>query len=416
VSTEVFAHLVANYAPASDGPEAVLQYPYKRPSESFITDGKEVTLVPATDHNEFVKTVDDYLGYRGLPLLDERVPVVGYGSNVSPYQLHKKMSGYGQGDNLLTQVVPNEYVVVPDSVVAWHGKPGQNGSTFAELYKGDETRGKATPAVVQYFTVEQLAIMHTSEGETYCFVPLEVTPRDGTKIRAFAYVAGKSHVLRVGGAPLEVACNGETGPGRATAEQAVQHMLDVGGGAIDAITALALVQKNAEKGTKLAKKKARQEAVRQALEAAGMSIEFSYPGSDKYIGRADFGTPQSGGHTPRILHLAEEHVAGIRPTAAQIAERAAELRADDPDMTEATALSKARDKIDAMTGIRKRATTELARRLGADVLEAGAWGADGTRQQDGVVWKKVQTGPNAYRIEQIDNRQSKVDRDDTRRS
>lgn len=235
--------------------------------------------------------------------------------------------------------------------------------------------------------------MHTIEGPTYHFVPMTAAAADGTIIQAYAYVAAESFVLLKNGAPLQVAFNGEVGPDTATFEQAVQYMLDIGGEAIGVHTAADLVRANAGGSVNLAEKIRRQEAVRARLVTAGLSAKFTYPGSGVYIGRADFGTPQSGGHTPLLFHLAEERLANIRPTEAQIA-----------DMTEAAAVTKARNQLDVMAGtrgIRMRATTEIGRNIGADILRAGEWGQDGTRIVNGVTWKKVQTGPDSYRIEKM---------------
>lgn len=135
-------------------PEAALEYPYKWPETSFLTDGKEITPVLGGDHEQFVTEANAYLKSRGLPPLDERIPVIAYGSNPSPYQLHKKMSANGQGEKPEVQVVPNEKAWLADAIIVWRGRPAQNGSTFAELYRGEGTKGKKAEVFVQYLTEE----------------------------------------------------------------------------------------------------------------------------------------------------------------------------------------------------------------------------------------------------------------------
>jgi hypothetical protein len=165
----------------------------------------------------------------------------------------------------------------------------------------------------------------------------------------------------------------------------------------------------------LAQKKERQEVARSCLAELGMSTSFSYPGADeKYIGRADFDTIDSPEHTPELLQLAEQHLAGMRPTKEQIAARAEAIQLENPEISAALALRKARTEIDVVAdpekGLRKRATIEIGRR-GADVLEPGEWSPDGTREvkkvvslPDGmseekvVIWKKVIIDKNSYTI------------------
>ncbi|PID31099.1 hypothetical protein CSA80_03120 [Candidatus Saccharibacteria bacterium] len=399
MSTECIATPVSDFAPEARSSAAVLEYPYRRPETSYVTDGSEVTLIDGS-HANFVRRVDEYLGDRELPLLAERVPIVGYGSNASPYQLARKMSRYGQGMEPYTQVIPNERAVIHGAVIAWHGAPSQNGSVFAELYSGPEAEDRQSEVFLQYLTIEQLGIMHTTEGATYHLVPITATTDAGT-MRAFAYVASDSRILYRNGLPLEVAVDGRGADGGVSAEEAVEYMLSIGGESIGIHDPRALAEANT--GVLLATKKDRQEKVRAALAAQGASIQFSFPdANDNYVGRAALGSVQASGHTPEILHLAEEHLAKIRPTAQQITDRANQLRQEDPDMTEAEALRRARKTADPAVEIRRRATTEIARRIGAEILDGPVeWSHDGACSVGGVVWRKVKIGDNSYRIEKV---------------
>lgn len=409
---------VESFAPESGNGAVpvVLQYPYARLSESYITDGIEVTIVPASSHQDFIDTADGYLAERGLPLIGERIPVVGYGSNVSPYQLREKMGKYGRGVAPVAQVVPCESVNVEDSVVAWHGKPGQNGSTFAELYTGEDTKDRQTKMAVQYFTKEQLAVMHTSEGGTYRFMPMQVTTEDGERLLAYAYVASNSSVLREDGKVVEVAFEPEgKALGKMTAIQAVAYMLRLAGSAIEIDDPIKLVEANT--GASLVVKKQRQGAVAGALGKLGASTRFSYPGADeRYIGRAYFGTITcDGGKPPQPLHLLEEHLATMRPSTAEVALRAQQVLTQDTTgkKTPETALRQARRELDVVAdpvmGLRKRATDEIAARAGsgregepAAVLGPGEWPDSNIRvAPDGSAWKRIPLSNGWCRIEKV---------------
>lgn len=375
--------------PTGVGPEALFEYPYARPEGSFITDGKNVFTLPS-EHATFFQASQDYLSAEGLPLMDKRIPVIAYGANVSPAKIRDKMAKYGSPMmQQEMQTIPMLAVDVPNSQVVWHGKPGQSGGVFAELYSGESVEGENASAVVQYLTVEQLGVMHTTEGETYRFVPLTVNTVDGEKLRAFAYVAGSSQVLVKDGKPVPVTIPGREvtpGPSGMTVHEAVAYMLEHGGGGLEVHMRSPEGLIRANVGKKLATRKLRQEAVRVELTRLGMSRAFSHPHSDTYIGRADFVSPQYPGHTPEVLLLAEQSLERIRPGVQVVEKRANELVADG--MIPEAALRKARAELDVMeglSGVRHRATKELSNRTGLAIIPAD--------QVD-----KVQTGPNTYTI------------------
>lgn len=354
---------VAEFAPASNETEKALSYPFSCPDSSYITDGQEVHLLPDS-FAEFQEATDAYLAEHGLPLLAERVPVLAYGSNANPFRLGKKMGTYAPHLQETMQTVPNRMITVPDAAVVWHGKPGQAGSAFAELYKGAETVGEKVHAHIGFLTVEQLAAMHATEGVTYHLAELEARVGDNPEpIKFTAYVAGASSILLKAGKPVRVQRPGEEQhEGSMTAEEAVNYMLEHAGETIGAKTARELIEQN--KALPLSEKKIRQAAVGTRLGELGLNKSFSFPtkpGSE--IGRADFNFITSPKYD--FIHLAEQSLAAMRPTPETIQARQQELM-EQKGLSEVKALKEAKEELDIMVNIRQRASDELKDRLNSN--------------------------------------------------
>jgi hypothetical protein len=242
------------------------------------------------------------------------------------------------------QITPFQEAEVTGGVV-WHGKQGQSGSVFAELYDGPlVAEGTTTNCKVSWVTKEQLAVLHTTEGVTYHLAEIEARAGSDEKpIKAYAYVAGRSSILLKGGKAIPVARPGiEQAHDSMTAREAVAFML----GRIADVQAVGLPQATTPEGLvaemtsqkTLADKKALQTAVQRALTSKGASQGFSYPAPyGARIGRADFNFLDDY-HT---LHLLEESVASIRK----------------PDAAK-----------NIVAAVRRRAHNELAEHLETDAL------------------------------------------------
>lgn len=188
---------VVQFAPQGDEADKLLAYPFEAPTHSYITDGEVVTELPDS-FADFAAQTDRLLAAQGLPLLAERVPVIEYGSNSSPYQAREKMAKFGP-DSLQheLQTLPKIIATVQGADIVWHGKPGQKGSTFAELFKDGSTEATEAPCFVTFMDEKQLAVMHTTEGVTYEAVWLDVhVGSDEKPMKALAYVAQHSSACK----------------------------------------------------------------------------------------------------------------------------------------------------------------------------------------------------------------------------
>lgn len=308
--------LVAEYAPIGTSAEQLLQYPFARPDHSYCTDGETVTVMPDT-FSAFTVAADELLTQRGVPVLAERTPVVAYGANASPVKLTGKMGGKFTPEELRgeLQIVPSIMAEMDETAIVWHGKPGQTGSVFAELYRSPETAGVVSSCFVQFLTNEQIALLHASEGVTYHFAPLSVrVGSDSHQMEALAYVAGMSEVLldKAGKPILVKPLTKEAGEVTMTAHEAVAYMLENAGEAVETVNPIEYIE-TAPKT--LAEKKARQAKVRKALGEAGLSAEFSFPGTVRR-GRADFNG--SDGHAnpaePYSIQLMEDVLSRLSTT------------------------------------------------------------------------------------------------------
>ena len=140
---------VAQFAPRGSEADKLLAYPFEAPAHSYITDGETVTELPDT-FDEFSRQTDELLTAQGLPPMAERIAVIEYGSNASPYQAREKMAKFGP-DSLQKelQTLPKIVATVQGADIVWHGKPGQKGSTFAGLFKDESTESTEAPCFVK---------------------------------------------------------------------------------------------------------------------------------------------------------------------------------------------------------------------------------------------------------------------------
>lgn len=349
---------VEQFAPTGTEADKLLAYPYEAPTHGYFTDGETVTELADT-YDSFVQQADAMLAERNLPLMANRIPVIEYGSNASPYQAKTKMGKFGRPEQQAAlQSVPKIEGRIMGADVVWHGKPGQKGSTFAELYKDEKTNKTQAPCQIAFMTEQQLAVMNGSEGMTYNAVLLDVLVGDDKKpMQAIAYVAGQSSVLLKDGKPVKVQRPGAAPiRGAMTAEQAVNYMLEHAGDTIGLATARELVEVAGSKN--YYGKLALQKPVAEALKAAGVSQDFSFPKPAEHtIGRADFNSIHSGGEAP-TLRLMEDVVADLRPSAAELDHKATdEIKAGEDLAVTIGRVGRANDLAQVL---RKRAHDELA--------------------------------------------------------
>lgn len=163
---------------ASDYP--ALPYPGARPSFSYVLDDDEVLDTSG------VRDLDAWLRARGLPTLDERVPVLSYGSNACPSKL--------LGLELPGPVVMTLCTTQGLSAVwcnGWRQYDGSRVATLAAVHDGEESH------FVLWATAEQGLLLDACEGRAHSFYELirledgAVRDSRGTVVPGvYAYVGG----------------------------------------------------------------------------------------------------------------------------------------------------------------------------------------------------------------------------------
>lgn len=287
-------HSVSSFGDYPSKVDDLLAYPGARPQGSFLLSQDIVTELP-DDFDDFKDAADQALARADQPLIGERIPILAYGANANPPRAVAKMEKYGlDGERLM---MPFASVDVPDAAAVWHGRPGQGGSIFAELYKGDEVEGGALQTHLSFVTEEQAAVIHASEGATYSLVELEAQMKGRRQLghRALAYVGLDATVLLKDGAPLGVAGLSNDVPLEAmTAEEAVNYILEQGD--VAEIAGATNARELVEQGIsfKLPEKKYRQAMIGVRLAELGISRAYRYPARQtEFVGRLAFGAQKN---------------------------------------------------------------------------------------------------------------------------
>ncbi len=202
------------YSSALKGNDAH-RYPGERPPSSFVTDGESVIPMAFSTEGALVHldgsatSLDEYLGQQGLPVSEDRIPIVGYGSNVCPPTLARKLDYEGRPD---LKILPVMYGWMSGVDAVWHERPGQRGAFFAEMYAGEETEQTSLRVGVGLFTPEQLLFIHKGE-QTYDLGQFSTVELDnGHKIPALMYV-GSERILEIDGSPVAVSGIERQNPG-----------------------------------------------------------------------------------------------------------------------------------------------------------------------------------------------------------
>ncbi len=229
-------------------------YPGNLPEYSFFTDGTNVMRIfppeedlPADndDANEGYRVyspesdeiinLDEYLESRGVPALEDRIPVIAYGANRNPRALFGKFNKGAEGDPRLA-IVPVIMATRHGSEVAWSKEPGTRGRPYADMVTDEVVADSEVQVAVSFLTHDQLAIMHSGESLYDIIEEGEVVLDDGTEdgivIPGLYYSAlsGEVYGRKKEGtfAPVAVEsikANGRYGESY-TAQEAVQSVLD----------------------------------------------------------------------------------------------------------------------------------------------------------------------------------------------
>ena len=184
-----------------------LLYPGEHPDASFITDGQLVSFLDVKNvggilevqmHTpDGIRPINDYLAKNGAAPLEDRIPVIGFGSNLCPGSLLSKFTKVGRQDAL---IVPTLYTELSGADVVWSAGPGVNGNFIANLYSGKEVAGTSVQVGLNMLTREQLLVMHATElSYSLRRVELQI---DGVSFPAYFYSGGD--VLLENGKPVAV--------------------------------------------------------------------------------------------------------------------------------------------------------------------------------------------------------------------
>lgn len=172
-----------------------LAYPGVRPETSF-TNGENghvwpvaVETDPKTNEIRFfintesgVWDLDDALERAGALKMDERIPVVTFGSNANPGQLLNKFKKLETSAE--QQVVPTTKAVLHNATPVYVPKVGIWNYSFADLYP---EQGAETEVFVNWLTPTQLEAMHKTE-KAYTFCEYGTVALDGADAEIPAYL------------------------------------------------------------------------------------------------------------------------------------------------------------------------------------------------------------------------------------
>lgn len=196
-------------------------YPGERPDQSYVIgDGMVYGIEVANREGslDFTLTtpdgesvpIDTFLAEHGVPSMEERIPLLGFGANVSPNALANKFSKLGKS-NMLGEpedmVVPTVYGTLAGHDIVWSGAPGIKGNFIAILYGGPEVQDTKVQVAVNFLTREQLLVMNASERSYN--LSTHTVEIAGKKVRAY-YYAGvdtvyfeNSHPVAIESIPAE---------------------------------------------------------------------------------------------------------------------------------------------------------------------------------------------------------------------
>lgn len=184
-----------------------LLYPGTRPEHAFTTGEGQVWPINVAETEggihfgvntpEGVFDLNDALRYYRVAPMEDRHPIVGFGSNACPGQLCEKFSPAQNKWGDITEegdhhIIPTLRGKLSDVAAAYSSRLGIHGYMFAELI---EAQGAETEVFVNFLSPGQLARMIRSEGQ-YKICDLGEVTIDGMVKPITAYgFAGKNNVL-----------------------------------------------------------------------------------------------------------------------------------------------------------------------------------------------------------------------------
>lgn len=218
---------VKSFLSASQDKDPML-YPGERPEQSYLTDGVYVynLAVRESEKLEFSTTnsageavnLNELLAEKGAPLLEDRIPVLGFGANMSPGSLASKFAKIGREDALC---VPTAYTTLKGHDVVWSGGPGMNGDFIAVLYDGPEVEETEVQVGVNFLTREQLLVMNATEmAYQLAWADVDI---EGHPVRAYYYVGQDQIYIKDG---LPVAIDSVPATGRVIEESSTRDLLE----------------------------------------------------------------------------------------------------------------------------------------------------------------------------------------------
>ena len=289
------ATTVESYPSASLNDDPLL-YPGVKPETSFLLDGDgvfEMSVHAADSKLQFELITADgqehdlntYLSEQGVPAMEDRIAILGYGANMCPASLNSKFAKVGRPD---AQIIPTVYGKLHGYDVVWSGGPGINGNFIANLYTGPETEESAATVGINFLTKEQLLVMHATEL-SYDLTTVDVEV-DGVAVKALVY-AGVDDILLKDGKPVAVdaiQAEGRSLESRTTkelldemlADEAVVTQLQSEEVLVEQPTAEDYIATCRELGKTTGAKLARKKAVHKVLADLGHSKSYQLPKSD----------------------------------------------------------------------------------------------------------------------------------------
>jgi hypothetical protein len=159
-------------------------YPGEHPQGAFALIDDEVGEVhrgSTSDLSSLVlpghdgRALDDLLGARGLPTLEQRYPVLAYGGNRNPATLKLKLAHYGYASPGQGTVLPVLPVRVRGVDVVAGGLSGQ-GYLYADILADENTASTEIFAHLLLLDSDQMRVLHDSEGVRTDFYDVAVLP------------------------------------------------------------------------------------------------------------------------------------------------------------------------------------------------------------------------------------------------
>ena len=188
-----------NRAQDGDGIPFAFRYPGQRPSTSFVVAGESVepcAVVSGDSARLYVNTAQvlggagvfdlgDCLRIAEAVGINERVPVIAFGSNANPGQLVQKFASLQGADRY---VVPTITARVRGVASVYAARIGVNGYVFADLYPTDES--VESRVHINLLSRPQLARMTKTEGAySLCkMTNVVLETQDGSTLTTGAYL------------------------------------------------------------------------------------------------------------------------------------------------------------------------------------------------------------------------------------